>query len=284
MSVIMKGSEVAAVMKKKLQQETLDLKEKNILPHLGIVRVGARPDDLAYERGAKKTMKSIGVTCTVFEFPEEIEQKLFEHEFKKVNDNPDIHGILLFRPLPKHLDEEPLKVMINPLKDVDCMSSVNISKIFSGDESGYAPCTPEAVIELLDYYNIELSGSKVAVMGRSMVVGKPLSMLLLKKNATVTICHTRTKKMEQVCHDADIVVAAVGKAKVVNELFIGDGAIVVDVGINMDEEGKLCGDVYYEKVVDKTTYITTVPGGVGSVTSSVLAKHVIRGAKYLNSL
>ncbi len=284
MSIIMKGSAVIAAMKEKLQQETLVLKERNIIPHLGIVRVGARPDDLAYERGAKKRMESIGIACTVFEFPEDIKQTLFEQEFEKINNNPDIHGILLFRPLPKHLDEEPLKAMINPFKDVDCMSPVNIAKVFSGDESCYAPCTPEAVIELLDYYDIDLVGRKVTVIGRSMVVGKPLSMLLIKRNATVTICHTRTKNLAQACHDADIVVAAVGKAKVVNELLIGDGAIVVDVGINVDDEGNLCGDVDYEKVMGKTTYITPVPGGVGSVTSSVLAKHVIRGAKYLNSI
>lgn len=284
MSVIMKGSEVTAAMKAKLQQETLDLKERNIIPHLGIVRVGRRQDDLAYERGAKKRMETIGIECTVFEFPEDIEQTFFEQEFKKINDNSTIHGILLFRPLPKHLNEEPLKAMINPFKDVDCMSPVNIAKVFSGDESGYAPCTPEGVIELLDYYNINLTGKKVTIMGRSMVVGKPLSMLLLKKNATVTICHTRTKNLTEACRDADILVAAAGKAKVVNELMVGEGAIVVDVGINVDDDGNLCGDVDYKKVVDKASYITPVPGGVGSVTSSVLASHVIRGAKYLNSI
>lgn len=284
MSVIMKGSEVAAAMKAKLQQETLDLKERNIIPHLGIVRIGRRQDDLAYERGAKKRMETIGIKCTVFEFPEDIEQTFFEQEFKKINDNSTIHGILLFRPLPKHLNEEPLKAIINPFKDVDCMSPVNIAKVFSGDESGFAPCTPEGVIELLDYYNIKLTGKKVTIMGRSMVVGKPLSMLLLKKNATVTICHTRTKNLAEACCDADILVAAAGKAKVVNELMVGEGAIVIDVGINVDDEGNLCGDVDYEKVVDKTSYITPVPGGIGSVTSSVLASHVIRGAKYLNSI
>lgn len=280
----MKGSEVAAAMKKKLQEETLNLKERNIEPHLAIIRVGKRPDDLAYERGAKKRMETIGIKCTVFEFPEIIDQLTLEEEFEKINSNPSIHGILLFRPLPKHLDENPLIARINPLKDVDCMSLVNKAKVFSGDKSGYAPCTAEAVIELLDYYNIELTGKKVTVIGRSMVVGKPLSMLLLKKNATVTIGHSKTKSLTEACHEADIVVAAMGKAKALNENFIGEGAVVVDVGINLDNDGNLCGDVDFEKTVDKTSYITPVPGGVGSVTSSVLANHVIRGAKYLNSL
>lgn len=284
MGVLMKGSEVAAAMKKKLQEETLLLKERNIEPHLAIVRVGERPDDLAYERGAKKRMDTIGIKCTVFEFPEVIDQLTLEEEFDKINSNPYIHGILLFRPLPKHLDENPLITRINPLKDVDCMSLVNKAKVFSGDDTGYAPCTAEAVMELLDYYNIDVTSKKVIVIGRSMVVGKPLSMLLLKKNATVTIGHSKTKKLEEACHEADIVVAAIGKAKAVHDAFIGEGAVVVDVGINLDTDGNLCGDVDFHKVVEKASYITPVPGGVGSVTSSVLAKHVIKGAKYLNSL
>ena len=284
MSIVMKGLEVARAMKEKLQGEVLALKESGIIPHLAIVRVGARPDDLAYERGAKKRMDIIGIKCTVFEIPEDIDQKLFELEFEKINSNPEIHGILLFRPLPKHLNEEPLKRLINPLKDVDSMSPVNAAKVFSGDPSGFAPCTPEALMEILDYYNIDLTGKKVVVLGRSMVVGKPLSMLLLKKNATVTICHTKTKNLEKVCREAEILVAAAGKAKMVNEFMIGEGAIVIDVGINVDEEGNLCGDVDYKNVEGKTSYITPVPGGVGSVTSSVLAKNVIVAAKCLNHI
>lgn len=282
MSIIMKGSEVAGAMKIKLQEEVQQLKEKDIKPHLAIVRVGARPDDLAYERGAKKRMETIGIQCTVFEFPEDIGQQEFEEEFTKINDASSIHGILLFRPLPKHLSEEPLKKIINPLKDVDCMCDINIAKVFSGDSSGFAPCTPEAVMEILNHYNLDLTGKKVTVLGRSMVVGKPLAMLMVKKNATVTICHTKTKKLDQVCREAEIFVAAAGKAKMVNELMVGVGAVVVDVGINVDEAGNLCGDVDYLKVEGKTSHITPVPGGVGSVTSSVLAKHVIAAARSLN--
>lgn len=282
MSIVMKGMEVAGAMKIKLQKQVLELKEKGVNPHLAIVRVGARPDDLAYERGARKRMDTIGIASTVFEFPADIKQETFEGEFRRINDDKDIHGILLFRPLPKHLNEEPLKEIINPLKDIDCMGPINIAKVFSGDESGFAPCTPEAVVEMLDYYNIDVTGKKVVLLGRSMVVGKPLSILILKKNATVTICHTKTRDLEKVCREADIIIAAAGKAKMVNEFMVGEGAIVVDVGINVDEEGNLCGDVDYERVEGKSSYITPVPGGVGSVTSSVLAKHVILAAKYLN--
>ena len=280
----MKGADVAKAMKEDLIKEVGELKEKGISPCLAIVRVGARPDDLAYERGAMKRMESTGIGCQVFELPEDISQEAFEEEFRKVNDDPQIHGILLFRPLPKHLDEEPVKAMINPWKDVDCMSPVNIAKVFSGDETGFAPCTPEAVMEMLDYYKIDLTGKNVTVVGRSMVVGKPLSMLLLKKNATITVCHTRTADLSGTCRDAEILVAAAGKAKMVTEDMVGEGAVVVDVGINVDEEGKMCGDVDYDNVEAKASYISPVPGGVGSVTSSVLAKHVVKGAKYQSHL
>lgn len=280
----MKGADVAKAMKEDLIKEVGELKEKGVFPCLAIVRVGARPDDLAYERGAMKRMESTGIGCQVFELPEDISQEAFEEEFRKVNDDPQIHGILLFRPLPKHLDEEPVKAMINPWKDVDCMSLVNIAKVFSGDETGFAPCTPEAVMEMLDYYKIDLAGKKVTVVGRSMVVGKPLSMLLLKKNATITVCHTRTADLSGTCRDAEILVAAAGKAKMVTEDMVGEGAVVVDVGINVDEEGKMCGDVDYDNVEAKASYISPVPRGVGSVTSSVLAKHVVKGAKYQNHL
>lgn len=282
MTTYMMGTEVAKAMKESLIQEVEALKEKGVEPCLAIVRVGARPDDLSYERGAKKRMELVGIDCKVVELPENITQEEFEAEFQKVNDDPSVHGILLFRPLPKHLDEEPVKSMIHPYKDVDCMCSVNIAKVFAGDESGYAPCTAEAVMEMLSHYEIDLTGRKVTVVGRSMVVGKPLSMLLLKKNATITVCHTRTADLAAECRKAEILVAAVGKAKMITEDMVGDGAIVVDVGVNVDENGNLCGDVDFAAVESKASYISPVPKGVGSVTTSVLAKHVVRAAKYLN--
>jgi len=280
MTMIMKGSEVAAAMKEKMIGEVNELKQKGIVPGLAIVRVGARPDDLAYERNAVKKMESIGIYCKVFEYAEDIVQQEFEEKFSQINGNAEIHGILLFRPLPKHLNEESIKNIIDPRKDMDCLSPINIAKVFSGDDSGYAPCTPEAVMEVLDYYGIQVQGKRVTVVGRSMVVGKPLSMLLLKKNATVTICHTKTKNLEEMCKNAEILIAAAGKAKMITADYIGENSVVVDVGINVDGSGKLCGDVDFESVSPTAGYITPVPGGVGTVTSSVLARHVISAARY----
>lgn len=282
MSILMKGADVAKTMKEDLTGEARRLKDRGILPSLTIVRVGARPDDLAYERGARKRMEMIGIECKVVELPETITQAEFEKIFFKINEDPKVHGILLFRPLPGHLDEGPVVSRINPLKDVDCMCPVNIAKVFSGDETGHAPCTPEAVMEMLDYYKIDPRGKKVTVIGRSMVVGKPLSMLLLKRHATVTICHTRTKDLSATCREAEILVAAAGKARMVTADMIGDGAVVVDVGINVDAKGNLCGDVDFNAAEPVTSYISPVPRGVGSVTSSVLAKHVLKAAEYLS--
>lgn len=282
MSILMKGADVAKTMKEDLTGEARRLKDRGILPSLTIVRVGARPDDLAYERGARKRMEMIGIECKVVELPETITQAEFEKTFFKINEDPKVHGILLFRPLPGHLDEGPVVSRINPLKDVDCMCPVNIAKVFSGDETGHAPCTPEAVMEMLDYYKIDPRGKKVTVIGGSMVVGKPLSMLLLKRNATVTICHTRTKDLSATCREAEILVAAAGKARMVTADMIGDGAVVVDVGINVDAKGNLCGDVDFNAAEPVTSYISPVPRGVGSVTSSVLAKHVLKAAEYLS--
>jgi len=279
MAILMKGMEVVNAMKDRMLKEVEELKTKGITPGLGIVRLGARPDDLSYEKGAIKRCEGLGIKCRVFEYPESLSQQELIEEIKKINQDDSIHGILLFRPLPKHIDENKIKYVISPDKDVDCLSPVNVAKVFEGDETGFAPCTPEAVIEMLDHYNIDVKGKKVTVIGRSLVVGKPLSMLLLKKHATITICHTRTRNLEETCKAADILIAAAGKAKMVTDAFVSEGQIVIDVGINVDENGNLCGDVDFEKVEKIVSAITPVPGGVGSVTTSVLAKHVIQAAK-----
>jgi methylenetetrahydrofolate dehydrogenase (NADP+)/methenyltetrahydrofolate cyclohydrolase len=202
---------------------------------------------------------------------------------KYINDNKDVHGILCFRPLPKQLDEEAIKYVISPEKDVDCFSPINSAKIMEGDKSGFPPCTPTAVVEILKHYGVELKGANVAVLGRSMVVGKPAAMLLLNENATVTICHSRTKDLAKVTSEADVLVAAVGRAKMVKENFVKEGAVVIDVGINVDENGNLCGDVDTAAVQDKVSMITPVPAGVGSVTTSILAKHVVKACKAQNN-
>lgn len=279
MNVIMTGKEVAASMKLQLTETRKELQKQGINPCLGIIRIGERPDDLAYEKGAIKCMSDIGIECETMEIAADITQGALEESFHTMSENPLIHGILLFRPLPPHLDEEPLKALINPIKDVDGMSPVNIAKVFSGDDTGYAPCTAEAVMEILNYYNINPEGKKVTIIGRSMVVGKPLSMLLLNKNATITVCHTRTKNLAEACRNADILIAAAGKAGMVGSELVGRDAVVVDVGINVDASGKLCGDVDFASVREKAAFISPVPRGVGSVTTTVLAKHVICGAK-----
>ncbi|MGN0404919.1 MAG: bifunctional 5,10-methylenetetrahydrofolate dehydrogenase/5,10-methenyltetrahydrofolate cyclohydrolase [Bariatricus sp.] len=281
MAIEMLGAEVAKAMKERIISKGDKLKQKRIIPCLTIIRIGERPDDLSYERGAKKRMELTGIECRVKELPEDISQEEFEEEFRKVNADETVHGILLFRPLPKHLDEEPIRKMINPYKDVDCMSDVNLAKVFAGDTSGFAPCTAEAVMEMLEHYGVDVCGKKVTVVGRSMVVGRPLAMLMLQKNATVTVCHTRTAELAKACRNAEILVAAAGRAKMITSDMIGEGAIVADVGINADAEGKMCGDVDYEGALEKASFISPVPRGVGSVTTSVLASHVVRAAEYL---
>lgn len=279
--ILMKGAEVNAAMKEKMINRVDALKKKGVQPVINIVRIGNRSDDLAYERGARKRMESVGVEMKITELPEDISQADFVKAFRKVNEDKTVHGIMLFRPLPKHLDESEIASIINPIKDVDCMSPVNIAKVFMGDEGVFAPCTAKAVMEMLAHYEVDLSGKNVAIVGRSMVVGKPLAMLMLKKNATVTVCHTRTVDLAEKCRRADVIVAAAGRAGMITGDMISRGTIVVDVGININEEGKLCGDVEFESVEPQASYISPVPGGVGGVTSSVLASHVIKAAEIL---
>jgi methylenetetrahydrofolate dehydrogenase (NADP+)/methenyltetrahydrofolate cyclohydrolase len=280
MAVIMKGAEVAARMKESLAARVSALKQKGISPQLGIVRVGARPDDISYEQGALKRFGGLGIAAQVFAFPEDIAQRDFAAEFKKVNDAETIHGILLFRPLPKHLDGESAREAIDPAKDVDGMSPFNAAKVFSaGGEGGFAPCTPSAVMEMLAHYEVNLAGKNVAIVGRSPVVGRPLAMLMLARDATVTICHTRTRNLEEICRNADVVVAAAGKARMLTPACVSPKSIVVDVGINVDENGKLCGDVDYDAVAPIVSMISPVPGGVGAVTTSILAAHVLKAAE-----
>lgn len=279
METLMKGIAAANAITETLAQRSAALKEKGINPCLAIVRVGERGDDLAYERGALKRMEKCGIEAKVVTFPEDVDQETFEKGFLDVNNDPSVHGILLFRPLPRSLNEERIKELIDPAKDVDCMSAVSMAKVFMGDSTGYAPCTAEAVVRLLEFYGVELSGKNVALLGRSLVVGKPLAMLLIGKNATVTVCHTRTKDIADITRRSDIIVAAVGKAGMVTADMVSEGVIVADVGINVDADGNLCGDVDFEAVSEKASMISPVPGGVGSVTTTVLAEHVLRAAE-----
>lgn len=273
---ILKGLPVANAINEKLMEQVKSI--EGPLPHLAIIRVGERPDDCSYERGAVKKMDKVGVRCTTYTFDADIDNETFQVEFDKINENPDIDGILMLRPLPKQLDEKQIENKIDPRKDLDGISPLNLAKVYAGDENGYAPCTAEAVIEMLDYAGIDIKGKRVTVVGRSLVIGKPVSMLLMKRNATVTVCHTKTVDMEGTCKNAEILVAAAGSARMIKKDYVAEGAIVVDVGINVDEEGNLCGDVDFDAITDIAAIATPVPGGVGSVTTSVLAKHLVKAA------
>lgn len=281
-SQIIKGKPVADKITEDLKKEVENLNEMGINPKLAIVRVGERPDDLAYERGALKRCQNIGIETEIVELDENISQDEFIKAIHKLNEDDKVNGILTFRPLPKHLSEDEIKYEISPKKDIDCFNPINTAKIVENDKTGYPPCTPTAVIEILKHYDINLTGANIVVLGRSMVVGKPLSMLLLNENATVNICHSKTRNLPEIASQADILVAAVGRAKMVKKDYVKDGAIVIDVGVNVDDQGNLCGDVDMEDVLDKVSMITPVPGGVGAVTTSILATNIVKACKLQN--
>lgn len=272
----LRGKKVSDGIKEYVSKE---LETLSFVPKLAIVRVGENPDDMSYERGATKKLKSFGLDVASYVFPQDISDEAFKKAFKDINEDDEVTGILLLRPLPRTINEKDIENMIDPKKDLDGISPINIAKVFAGDITGFSPCTAEAVIEVLKAYDIELTGKRVTVVGRSMVVGKPVSMLLLKENATVTMTHTRTVDLKKTCSDAEIVIAAAGRAKMLNSDYCGQDAVMIDVGINVDENGKLCGDVDYATLDGKASAATPVPGGVGTVTTAVLAKHLIQAAK-----
>ncbi len=284
MAKILSGKEVAAALKDKLTEEVKKLKEQGKALGLCIVMAGDRPDSASYIKGAVKRCTDVGIDCQVEKLPEGISQDAFLKVLDRLNKDSKINGIIIMRPLPSQISEDVVKYKIAPEKDVDCFSPINVSKVMSGDSDGFAPCTPAAVIEILDYYGIGLEGKRAVLIGRSMVVGRPLAMMLLKRNATVTICHTRTKNLPQETRRAEILIAAAGKARMVTKDMVSEGAVVIDVGINFDESGKMCGDVDFDSVSPIAGQITPVPGGVGSVTSTVLAKHVIEAFKLQQGL
>lgn len=278
MAKLLLGKEVNASLNEEIKEKVAKLKKEGVTPKLGIIRIGEREDDLSYERGATKRCETLGVACEKFVLPADVEEAQVLETIEKVNKDEEIHGVLLFRPLPKHLNEDKIINTLAVEKDVDGITDLSMAGVFMGKEMGYAPCTPSACIEVLDHYGIDCTGKKVVVVGRSLVVGKPVAMMLVKKNATVTICHTRTVDMPSVVKEADIVVVAAGKAGVVDGSYLREGQIVLDVGINVNEEGKLCGDVNFEEAEKIVEAITPVPRGIGGVTTSVLVSHVVDAA------
>lgn len=272
------GKEVTASLNERIKAQAARLQEKGVNPTLAIIRVGENPSDISYEKGADKRCETLGVACEKILLPEDVSQEELLAVMDRLNKNEKIHGVLLLRPLPGHLDQSAIENALDPTKDVDCMTDGSMSGVFTGKKVGFPPCTPQACMEILDYYGIECTGKKAVVIGRSLVVGKPAAMMLIKKNATVTVCHTKTVDMPSVTREADIIIVAAGRAGVVGAEYVKPGQTVIDVGINMNVEGKLCGDVDFATVEPIVDAITPVPGGVGSVTTSVLVGHVVEAA------
>lgn len=279
MAKLLKGKDVVEALNAKLSKEVEELKAKGVEPTLGILRVGERPDDLSYERGALKRCEQVGVQVKVVALPEDVSESEFFDTLDKLNNDITIHGILMFRPLPKHIDGERARKLLTADKDVDGCTDLSLAGVFTNTELGFAPCTAEAAMEILKYYNVSLSGKKVAVIGRSLVIGRPVAMMLMHENATVTICHTRTVDIPAITKEADIVVVASGQMESVGADYLRAGQTVIDVGISWNEEkNKLCGDVKFDEVESIVDAITPVPGGVGGVTTSILVKHVVEAA------
>ncbi len=280
MAEILKGAPVAAAMTEALQMKTEALRNRGIEPCLAILRVGERQDDLAYERGAIKRCGKVGIRVVSVVLPEDCTQDQLIAEIEKINTDASIHGCLMFRPLPRHLNEQAACEALKPCKDVDSMTAASLRTVFTGRGEGYAPCTAQSVIELLDHYGYDPAGKRVAVIGRSLVIGKPVSIMLQTRNATVTMCHTKTQNMADLCREAEILVVAAGKAGVVDTSFVNPGQIVIDVGINAAPGGGICGDVQFDTVEPIVKAISPVPAGVGAVTTAVLCKHVVEAAEH----
>ena len=280
MGVEMRGMPVARAIVALLEPRVEALESRGVTPTLAVVRVGAREDDLAYERGAKKRCQEAGIAVRVFELDAGCSQQELEDVIARVNEDAGIHGCLMFRPLPASLDETAACEALDPAKDVDGITRQSMVGVFANQEIGFPPCTAQAVIDLLDYYGVELEGSDVCVLGRSLVIGKPVSLMLQARNATVTMCHTRTRDLADKCRAAEVLVVAAGHPHTVGAQETAAGQFVVDVGINWnDRTQRLCGDVAYDEVAEKVAGVTPVPGGVGSVTTAVLAKHVVTAAE-----
>ena len=275
MTKLINGKEISAAIRTEIRQEVASLP---LRPGLAVVLVGSDPASQVYVRNKNRACEEVGIYSEMYTLPEETTQEQLLSLIDQLNESPLVHGILVQLPLPKHLNEEEVILRINPSKDVDAFHPANVGKIMIGNYD-FLPCTPAGVMELLAYSDIDPAGKECVVLGRSNIVGKPQAMLLLHANATVTICHSRTANLAEVCRRADILVSAVGRAGFVTADMVKDGAIVIDVGINRDENGKLCGDVAFDEVAPKTSYITPVPGGVGPMTITMLLKNTITAAK-----
>jgi len=279
MAQLLKGAEVVSALNDKIKSDVAALVLRGVVPTLAILRVGEKPDDLAYERGAMKRAETVGVNVRQIVLPETVSQEDLLAEIAKINADATIHGCLMLRPLPKHIDDQRAREALLPEKDIDGITDGSLAGVFTGTKRGFPPCTAQACMEILNYYGIDPAGKSAVVIGRSLVIGKPVAMMLLQKHATVTICHTRTVDMPSVTKRAEILIVAAGRAGVVGAEYVAEGQIVLDVGINFNAEGKMVGDADFSAVEPVVGAITPVPGGVGTVTTSVLMAHVVEAAK-----
>lgn len=279
MAEIIDGKLVSAETRKEIAREAKEfIAETGIVPGLAVILVGDDPASAVYVRNKHKGCLDVGFKSFQIELPKETTEEELVNRIKDLNENPEVHGILVQLPLPKHISEERIINTISPEKDVDAFHPVNVGKILIGNYD-FLPCTPAGVMQLLKYYNVNISGKECVVIGRSNIVGKPMALLLLAENGTVTVCHSRTRDLSEVAKRADILVVAIGKAKFVGKEMVKPGAVVIDVGINRDENGKLCGDVNFSEVEDVASMITPVPGGVGPMTITMLLKNTLTAAK-----
>ena len=279
MAKLLTGKEVVAHIAENLHGRIERLASSGVVPTLALVRVGARPDDLSYERTAVKRAAGLGVATKLYELDEFAPQAALESTLRSINYDKTVHGCLLFRPLPSFIDERAMCNVLIGAKDVDGITLASLASVFAGSGTGFPPCTAAACLEVLDYYGIPLTGKHVVVVGRSLVVGKPVSMMLLARNASVTICHSRTENLAKITKTADIVICATGRARAFGAEYFAPGQTVLDVGINFDTNGAMCGDVDFAAVEPIVGAITPVPGGLGSVTTSVTMQHTVAAAE-----
>ena len=280
MATILKGAAVVDAMKEKMLADVAELNARGVTPTLAILRLGERPDDISYEKGATKRCETVGVAIKNVVLPADATQEDMLKSVEALNKDASVHGVLLFLPMPKHIDEKAIRAALAPEKDVDGITDGSMAGVFTGNGKGYPPCTAQACMEILDFFKIDCTGKRAAVVGRSLVVGRPASIMLQQRNATVTMCHTKTVDMPSVVRNAEVVIVAAGKMRAINADYFAPGQIVIDVGINWDDAaGKLAGDVDFDAAEPIVDSITPVPGGVGTVTTSVLVSHVVEAAK-----
>ncbi|MGL4821230.1 MAG: bifunctional methylenetetrahydrofolate dehydrogenase/methenyltetrahydrofolate cyclohydrolase FolD [Bacilli bacterium] len=276
---IISGTAISETIREELKQEILELKSNNVTPHLVVIIVGNHPASLSYVTSKKRACEAIGMEGTLIELPESTSEETLLAKIAELNNDQGVSGILVQLPLPEHIDENRIICAIAPEKDVDGFHPENVGRMMIGLPDAFLPCTPYGVMEMLRYKGIDVSGKNVVIIGRSNIVGKPVGQLFLQANATVTYTHSRTKNLKEVCREADILVVAIGRARFVDETYVKEGAVVIDVGINRDENGKLCGDVDFERAKEVASYITPVPKGVGPMTITMLLKNTVLAAK-----